>query len=328
MPIRCPNCQHEHALLESTILDSLRCDACGTPITADSEATIATPDAALSETETLIEGGGSQHQPTGRFAPTLGDYHIVREISRGGMGIVYEAIQTRLDRRVALKVIRSGEFASTSEVQRFQMEAEAAARLEHPGIVPIYDVGESDGQHYFSMGYIEGPSLAAVLRDHPLEPRQSASLIEQVSRAVHYAHSRGIVHRDLKPANVLMDPAGLPKVTDFGLAKRSDVDSHVTRTGEVMGTPSYMPPEQAAGRLNEIGPLSDVYSLGGTLYALLTGRPPFQAANVVETLRQVLEREPIAPRQLNPAIPRDLETITLKCLEKSPAARYGTAEGL
>ncbi|MCA9055856.1 MAG: serine/threonine protein kinase, partial [Planctomycetaceae bacterium] len=234
----------------------------------------------------------------------------------------------KLGRRVALKVIRTGEFASTDEIRRFQMEAEAAAQLEHPGIVPIYDVGEEAGQHFFSMAYIEGPSLAGMLREHSFDPQRAALLVAQVADAVHYAHSRGVVHRDLKPGNVLMDPSGQPKVTDFGLAKRSDVDSQVTRTGEVMGTPSYMPPEQASGLIEQIGPLCDVYSLGGVLYALLTGRPPFQASNVVETLRQVLEQEPVSPRQLNAAVPADLETITLKCLQKPAASRYPSAREL
>ncbi len=331
MPTRCPQCLIEVTVGADGTTPETHCRSCGYLLTdAESETLSIAPAEQL---ETIIGGGSSEEsrgdsgsRPATATAPkVLGNYRIVREIARGGMGIVYQAVQTKLGRTVALKVIRSGGLASDDEVQRFRVEAEAAARLEHPGIVPVYDVGESDGQHYFSMGFVEGASLSEQLRDGPFAPRRAAEIVAAVAAAVHYAHTRGIVHRDLKPANVLIDKSGQPKVTDFGLAKRSDADSQLTRTGDVMGTPSYMPPEQASGRLEEIGPLCDVYSLGGVLYALLTGRPPFQAANVVETLRQVLERDPVSPRQLNPAVPRDLETICLKCLEKLPRNRYGSA---
>jgi len=255
----------------------------------------------------------------------FGDYELLEEVARGGMGVVYKARQVKLNRIVAVKMILSGHLASEDDVKRFYTEAEAAANLEHPNIVPIYEVGEHNGQHYFSMGYIEGESLSQKLADGPLPPQEAANLVEQVAHAIDYAHQRGVLHRDLKPANVLIDSDSQPHVTDFGLAKRVESDSDLTRTGQVLGTPSFMPPEQAAGRLDVVGPIADVYSLGAILYTLLAGRPPFQSANVLDTLKQVVEREPVSPRQLNPAASRDLETICLKCLEKSVARRYPTA---
>ena len=260
--------------------------------------------------------------------PRVPGYEILGELGRGGMGIVYKARQSQLDRTVALKVIRGGRVASADELQRFQLEAEAAAQLDHPHIVPVYEVGAADGQHYFSMGYVAGESLQEKLRGGPLPPREAAALVQTIAGAVHFAHQKGIVHRDLKPANVLIDGKGQPRITDFGLAKRSETDASLTATGQVLGTPSYMPPEQAAGRLAAVGPRSDVYALGGMLYSLLTGRPPFQAASLMETLKLVLEEEPVAPRQLNRGVPRDLETICLKCLEKETARRYATAAEL
>jgi WD40 repeat protein/tRNA A-37 threonylcarbamoyl transferase component Bud32 len=258
----------------------------------------------------------------------FGDYELLRKVAQGGMGVVFQARQQTLSRVVALKMILAGRLATEAEVRRFRAEAEAAARLDHPGIVPIYEVGEHAGHHFFAMGFVEGGSLADRLKGGPLPPREAAKLIEQVARAVAYAHERGIVHRDLKPANVLLDRDGRPRVTDFGLARMLAGEAHLTVSGQVVGTPSYMPPEQAAGKSEQIGPAADVYALGATLYCLLTGRPPFQAASVLETLKQVLEREPVPPRQLNAAVPRDLETVCLKCLEKEPARRYAGAEAL
>lgn len=260
-----------------------------------------------------------------RQAQTFGDYELLHEIARGGMGVVYKARQVRLNRIVALKMILSGELAGDQEVKRFHKEAEAAANLDHPGIVPIFEIGRNNDQHYFSMAYIDGPSLHGKLRDGPLSSRESARLCQRIAAAVDYAHSQGVIHRDLKPGNVLLDPRGEPKVTDFGLAKRVSDDSAMTRTGAVVGTPSYMPPEQATGQVHAVGPLSDVYSIGAILYCLLTGRPPFQAATVVETLRQVSESEPASPRVLNPGVDIDLETICLKCLEKAPENRIESA---
>ncbi len=260
--------------------------------------------------------------------PQLVEYEVLQEIARGGMGVVFKARQVKLNRIVALKMILAGQLASEEHVRRFHAEAQAAAHLDHPGIVPIYEVGEHEGQHYYSMGFVDGNSLAARLADGPLPPREAAELLLKTTRAVAYAHRQGVLHRDLKPANILVDAAGQPRVTDFGLAKRVEADSVVTAAGAILGTPSFMPPEQAAGRSEAIGPLADVYALGSTLYCLVTGRPPFQAAHVAETLRQVIDQEPVSPRQLNASVDRDLETICLKCLQKEPAQRYGSAEAL
>lgn len=264
----------------------------------------------------------------GPVLATLGDYELLEEIGRGGMGMVYRARQITLRRIVALKMILVGQLASPEEVQRFHTEAQAAANLDHPGIVPIYEVGEQAGRHYFSMGYVAGESLAHRLAAGPLPLRESAELVQKIARAVHFAHERGIIHRDLKPANILLDEAGEPRITDFGLAKRLTEDTGLTATGQVLGTPSYMSPEQAAGAGAQVGSAADIYGVGAILYALVTGRPPFSAATIHETLRQVVESEPVPPRQLNSAIDRDLETICLKCLEKSAPQRYGTAQTL
>lgn len=258
----------------------------------------------------------------------FGDYELLDEIARGGMGVVYKARQVSLNRIVALKMILTGQLAGKDDVQRFHAEAEAAANLDHSGIVPIYEVGEHDGKHYFSMALIDGGSLASKLKDGPLPPQAAAEYTQKVTAAIAFAHDRGVIHRDLKPANVLLDRNSEPKVTDFGLAKQVQGDSHLTTTGQILGTPSYMPPEQAAGQIAEIGPAADIYSLGAILYALLTGRPPFQSDNPMDTLLQVLERDPVPPRQLNPNLPADLETICLKCLEKTPVRRYPCAQAL
>jgi WD40 repeat protein len=258
----------------------------------------------------------------------FGDYELIREIARGGMGVVFEARQISLNRIVALKMILAGQLADETDVKRFYSEAEAVANLDHPGIVPIFEVGQHEGQHYFSMGFVEGQSLAQRLADGPLAPREAAALLSKVAHAIDYAHSRGVIHRDLKPGNILLDGQGNPRVTDFGLAKRLQSDSELTSSGQIMGTPSYMPPEQAGGQRGEVGQASDVYALGATLYALVTGRPPFQAATPVDTVLQVKSDDPVSPRRLNAAVDRDLETICLKCLEKEPSARYGSAAAL
>lgn len=258
----------------------------------------------------------------------IGNYDILRELARGGMGVVFQARQRGINRLVALKTILSGQLAGRDEIKRFQAEAEAAGRLDHPNIVPIFDVGEHNGQPYFSMGYVDGESLSSVLRGGPIDPTRAARLMWNVSDAVHYAHGRGIIHRDLKPGNVMLDRQGQPRVTDFGLAKQTCNAADVTTSGDVLGTPSYMPPEQAQGRTYLVDARSDVYSLGATLYCLLTGRPPFQAANVMDTLWQVIHVEPVPIRQFNPEIPADLETICLKALQKDRDRRYQTAADL
>jgi serine/threonine protein kinase/WD40 repeat protein len=258
----------------------------------------------------------------------FGDYELLAEVARGGMGVVYKARQVSLNRIVAVKMILAGQVASAAEVERFQNEAEAAAQLDHPHIVPIYEVGVHGGQHYFSMGYVDGRGLDALMTENLPEPREAARMMAVVAEVVQYAHDKGVIHRDLKPSNILLDRDGKPRITDFGLAKRVEDPSGLTVTGQILGTPSFMPPEQAAGKLDAIGPHSDVYALGAVLYALLTGRPPFKAASSLQTLKQVLERDPAAPREVNPSVPRDLETIALKCLEKSIPRRYPTARAV
>jgi tRNA A-37 threonylcarbamoyl transferase component Bud32 len=258
----------------------------------------------------------------------FGDYELLEEIARGGMGIVWKARQTSLKRHVAIKMIRNAALAGPDEVARFLREAEAAANLQHPNIVAIHEIGEHGGQHYFSMDYVVGRDLGSLVKDGPMAPRTAARYVKTIAEAVHFAHQRGTLHRDLKPQNVLIDSNDQPRITDFGLAKFMKDDSQMTRSGVIMGSPSYMPPEQAAGRHADIGPASDVYALGAMLYELLTGRPPFRGSTALATLHEVLETEPIAPRRLRADLPLDLETICLKCLEKTASARYATARGL
>jgi WD40 repeat protein len=244
------------------------------------------------------------------------------------MGVVYKARQLSLNRVVALKMMLPSLLASATAAPRFRAEAEAAANLQHPNIVAIHEVGEHEGRLYFSMDYVEGQSLAALVRDHPLPAETAARHVKTAAEAIHYAHRQGFLHRDLKPSNILIDEANQPRITDFGLAKRMDSDSGLTITGAVLGTPSYMSPEQAAGKSDQVGPASEVYSLGAILYELLTGRPPFQAATPLDTVLLVLNSEPVSPRLLAPRLNRDLETISLKCLEKERRRRYQSAQEL
>jgi WD40 repeat protein len=283
----------------------------------------------LHEAEALLAGllPPWENLPNG---PTrLGDYLLLNEVGRGGMGVVYRARQVSLGRLVALKMMRSGILAGPEEVARFQAEAQTAARLRHPTIVAVHEVGEHEGRHYFSMDYVEGGSLADSTRGgRPLPAQQAARCAEAIARAVQYAHTQKVLHRDLKPSNVLLDAAGEPHVTDFGLAKALGGGPQLTATGQALGTPGYMAPEQADGRSKDVGPAVDVYGLGAILYELLTGRPPFQADTPLVTLQQVVTADPAAPRQLNRDVPRDLETVCLKCLRKEPHRRYATAQEL
>ncbi len=267
----------------------------------------------------------------------FGEYELLEEIARGGMGVVYKARQIDLNRIVALKMILAGKLAGPEEVQRFHTEAKAAAQLHHPNIVAIYEVGEIGGQHFFSMEYVPGKTLAALTHDGALPGKVASAYLEDAAHGLHYAHQCGILHRDLKPANIMLDDKGRPKITDFGLAKvmpatnpglKLRASNEVTKTGIVMGTPSYMAPEQAQGQTRDLTAACDVYGLGAVLYELITGRPPFKAESHLETILQVLNQDPVPPRLLNRNVDADLETICLKCLEKDPTHRYPDAESL
>lgn len=271
---------------------------------------------------------GETERPSAEMPRIFGDFELLEELGRGGMGIVYKARQRSLGRIVAVKMILRGELASAADVARFRSEAAAAARLEHPHIVPVYEVGDNDGQPYFVMKYIEGTTLARRLAAGPLAGREAAELLLPVCQAIQFAHDRGVLHRDLKPSNILIDGDNRAHVSDFGLAKQVTGDGALTRSGAILGTPSYMAPEQAAGNRGQLGPASDVYSLGTILYHMLTGRPPFQAASPVDTVLLVLEQDPLPPRLVNPKADHDLEMIALRCLQKPPLLRYPTAEAL
>jgi serine/threonine protein kinase/tetratricopeptide (TPR) repeat protein len=315
--------------------------------------------ARAADSETMQTQGGSLQGPPPKpeAAPLVGvsvpGYDILEEVGRGGMGVVYKARHHRLGRLVALKMVLAGAHVGQAGQARFRAEAEAVAKVVHANIVQIYETGEHEGRPYFSLEYVEGGSLEKRLGDTPTTPQAAAQFVETLARAMDVAHQHGIVHRDLKPANILLARVGsqssssrgriaeaaslpadhwsttsVPKITDFGLAKRVDDDSSQTATGAILGTPSYMAPEQAQGRNREIGPAADIYSLGAILYELLTDRPPFKAGNPIDTIRQVIEQEPVPPRQLEPRVPHDLETICLKCLEKDPARRFATAAEL
>ena len=276
-----------------------------------------------------LQGAETAHRSSGQPVDKIryfGDYELLEEVAVGGMGIVYKARQASLNRIVAVKMILKGALATDEDVKRFRTEAEAAANLQHPGIVAIHEVGLHEGQHYFSMDFVEGRSLAELIRDQPLSVRQAAEYLREAAEAVHYAHQQGTLHRDLKPSNIMIDGQDRVRITDFGLAKRIEGNSDLTLSGQILGTPSYMPPEQALGRRSLIAAASDIYSLGAVLYELLAGRPPFRGESPVETLKQVETLDPVSPRLLNPATPADLETICLKCLEKEPHKRYGTAQ--
>jgi len=299
---------------------------------------------------TVLAGPVPPSRPALAGGVIVPGYEILQELGRGGMGVVYKARHLRLQRLVALKMILAGSHAGRSRLARFRAEAAAVTQLQHPNLVQIYETGEHQGQPYISLEFVEGGNLEQRMRESPTTPRAAAELVAMLAHTMDVAHQRGIVHRDLKPANILLAElsshssvlrkvqtvsdslAGthwtrttFPKIADFGLAKRVDEDSTQTQSGAILGTPCYMAPEQAAGKTHEIGPAADIYALGAILYDLLVGRPPFRAGNPIDTIRQVVEQDPIPPRQLEPRVPHDLETICLKCLEKEPARRYASA---
>ena len=316
--------------------DKLRCEQCGAPLGRHTreglcsrciarfcllEPEVGEREPVTSDPLSVISAEGGGRTPKTGF----GDYELLEEIAHGGMGVVYRARQKSLNRIVAVKMVLFGQFAGKTAFDRFRAEAQTVASLQHPNIVAIHEIGETDGQPYFSMDYVAGRNLADLVRDRPLLARQAAGYVCKIAQAVQYAHTQGVLHRDLKPANVLIDESDEPRITDFGLARQMAGDSELTLTGQVIGSPNFMPPEQGAGKQVKLGPASDVYGLGAVLYCLLTARPPFVAETFEATLAQVLNTEPVAPRQLNPGIPRDLETLCLKCLEKDPERRCASA---
>ncbi|HZV04485.1 MAG TPA: serine/threonine-protein kinase [Gemmataceae bacterium] len=274
---------------------------------------------------TLGSSGPTASSPPAGAVP---GYEILEELGRGGMGVVYKARHLRLNRIVALKMILAGGYAGPNERARFLAEAEVIACLQHPNLVVLLEYGEHQGQPFFTLEYMPGGHLAEKLKGIPQPAAAAARLMEQLARGIHFAHTQGIVHRDLKPANVLFAEDGTPKISDFGLARRQTMGTGLTGTGEVLGTPSYMAPEQAGGKSKHAGPAADIYALGAILYECLTGRPPFRAATSVETVLQVMEQEPVSVRQLQPQTPVDLATICHKCLQKEPHKRYASAAEL
>jgi serine/threonine-protein kinase len=306
------------------------------PVEARGDSPVVTPTNADLETPTLLPprmAGQAMHAPCPPPIESVGEYVVLAEIARGGMGIVFKAHDKRLKRTVAIKMMLSGQMATEEERERFRREAELAANLDHANIVPIFEVAEHQGCPFFSMKYIDGESLSKRIKrrqsgDSAYSPAAAARLICSIARAVQYAHEKGFLHCDLKPSNILLDRDGRPLITDFGLARRTNVDSSLTISGAILGTPSYMAPEQATGSRKQLTEKTDVYGLGAILYELLTGRAPFRRETIMETVMDVLERDPAAPRELRPDVPPELETICLRCLEKAPADRYPSAAAL
>src|SRR2546426_3010823 len=331
----CPRCVLKTALAmpselvaggHSSAVAAYSAEASSAEASAKADDPVRLDDPARDETDAAAAGHDKKTARAAELLGELGDYELLEEVGRGGQGVVFRARQKSLNRTVALKVISLGQWASKAHVKRFRREAEAAASLDHPSIVPIYEVGERDGSCYFSMKFVEGGQLDEVSRRRPISIRHAAELIAKVARTVHYAHEHGILHRDIKPGNILLDDKGEPHLTDFGLARLVEAESTITRTLEVLGTPSYMAPEQAAGNNTQLTSATDVYGLGAVFYQLLTGHPPFAGGTTYETVRMVLETQPRQPRLCNPKVDRDLETICLKCLEKEPARRYASAQ--
>lgn len=310
----------EELLVESPHLANELRELWGTVMVVEALAQKSYADATASDSPPAI--------PEATPPPRLGDFELLEEIGRGGMGVVYRARQLSLDREVALKLMLHGSQASSADRTRFQAEVSAAAQLEHPNIVPIYEVGSDQGWQYFGMKLIEGQTLSQRIAAGSMAEREAVELTRDLARAVQYAHDQGVIHRDLKPANILIDASGDPHLSDFGLAKRVSAGASLTQTGAILGTPSYMAPEQASGGRGEVGPLSDVYSLGAMLYAMLTSQPPYQGASPVDTLLMVLEQDLMPPRMLNRRVSSDLEMIVLRCLQKPSELRYNSAAEL
>ena len=326
--VTCP-CGHSWSLTAASLHGAdhpLTCPACGRGCPSSETETLAPAAPVDAEAVTVAPAAPPPATAAGASVAVPG-YEILGELGRGGMGVVYQARQTKLNRLVALKMILAGSHAGAADLARFRTEAEAVARLQHPNIVQVYEVGEHEGMPFFSLEFCGGGSLEKKLDGTPLPPKEAAALVETLARAMQAAHEQRVIHRDLKPANVLLAEDGTPKITDFGLAKKLD-EAGQTQTGAIMGTPSYMAPEQAGGKSGEIGPAADVYALGAILYECLTGRPPFKAATALDTLMQVVGDEPVPPPQLQPKAPRDLETICLKCLHKEARKRYESAAEL
>lgn len=317
----------QHSELRSDLNEFFRDhdEMCGViqPETIDNQATIR-----LSKSKTGKPLGTKNGSNTDSQRRTIGSYQILGEIDRGGMGIVFKALDPALNRIVALKIIRSGKLASESDVQRFHAEAKAAAKLDHPGIVAIHEVGNHQEQPFFSMAFIEGKNLGAYHAEKKLSVRESCAMVREIAIAIHHAHENDLVHRDLKPANILIDKDGAPRITDFGLAKNLGSDDGLTGTGEILGTINYMAPEQAAARSDQVDRMTDVYSLGAMLYFLCTGQPPFETENPVDTLLRILDAEATLASQINKHVPKDVAMICQRCLEKNPSGRYPTAKSL
>lgn len=310
----CPQCQKSAEVDDDPVSGKVCCRSCGVTIE------IASSNNSCESTVPFTD------VPADEARPVIGGYEVLGEIARGGMGVVFRARQRTLNRIVALKVILSGSSAGREEVSRFRREAEAVARLEHPGIVPVYEVGNDAERCFLAMAYLPGGTLASRCNRRPLPPREAATLMVAIAKAIHFAHQQNVIHRDIKPSNILFDDRESPKIADFGLAKQTDSHSELTLTGQILGTPAYMSPEQARGE--DVGELADIYSLGATLYCMLTGNPPFQAASSAELLHQVIQQEPRPLRSWNVSIPGELETICLKCLRKAPLERYQSAEAM
>src|ERR1043166_2245706 len=327
--------QHDSAICETnsnpvstnTTSKSRVCAKCGATVFADSPRGLCSVCLFQTGLGSLEEECDGEQEPT-RIQMEFGDYTLLEEIGRGGQGVVYRARQKSLNRTVALKVIGLGQWSSTPHLKRFRHEAAAAARLEHAQIVPIYEIGERDGSCYFSMKFVEGGRLDEMAKCEPMSPRRAAELLLKIARTVQFAHEHGILHRDIKPGNILLDKKGEPHLTDFGLARLIEQESTITNSFEVLGTPSYMPPEQAAGQTKDLTPAADVYSLGAVFYHILTSEPQFAGGTTYEPIRMVLDHEPRNPKTRNSKIDADLATICLKCLEKDPRRRYPSALAL